>query len=125
MTIEHLARRFKVPDKDLDDRKALYQDVYEVVHAGCPKHIERLQRLKGVICDIPIRARLESYFDHLGVEMEPGAASRMVKLRNDLAHGAHVDAAVLQAVELETRLAAWAILKAEAALRGFAVPDNS
>jgi len=118
LVIEHLAGHFAGEDLDRGAREEFYATVNQFIQRECPQHLDRLGRLKGVFIQAPLRQRLEDYFIHLGIHQDCGLIGRMLKLRNDLAHGGEIDPGALSSIEVDTRLVARQVMEKELALRG-------
>jgi hypothetical protein len=124
LVIEHLMGQFAKEDADRNAREEFFATVDRMVQGECPQHLDRLRSLKGVFIQAPLRKRLEEYFKHLGIDPDDDLIPRMLKLRNDLAHGGKISANLLLGVELETRRAARRIMEKELALRGVSMVDS-
>ena len=118
LIVDYLTGQFDGDDAGRAEREELFNLLQAFVRQAHPNHQNRIDALKHVILQAPLRQRLHLYLGHLGLDVDDRALGRMLRIRNDVAHARTVDKEELKQVELEARQLAREVMRRELAARG-------
>jgi hypothetical protein len=118
LMLDYMAGQFDFQDAGREERQEFYSVLEAFVQDAHPKQSARIAALKHIILQVPLRQRLQSYLQSLGLSVDDEGLGRMLKLRNDLAHARQIDKEALKQTELEVRQLAREVMRKELAALG-------
>jgi hypothetical protein len=120
LILDYLTGQREIEDSKKADREELFKVLDTFIRATHPQFIDRLNGLKHVVLQAPLRERLTAYLQRIGLNPSAESLHRMLRARNDLAHARQIDRTELMAIELEARHLVREALRRELAQRGIA-----
>lgn len=118
LILDYLTGQRAIEDEGRSERDEMFKVLDLFIRERHTAFHPRLQALKHVILQAPLRQRLSGYLKSLGIQVEDAAIGRLLKTRNDLAHARTVDHAEVAGAELEIRRLAREAMRLELASRG-------
>lgn len=125
LILDYLTGQRAIEDEGRREREEMFKILDVFIQEKHPAFHPRLQALKHVILQAPLRQRLSGYLKGLGMQVEDRAIGRLLKTRNDVAHARTVDPAEVVGAELEVRRLAREAMRLELASRGISFEKPS